>query len=160
MEHLTKLIQNRTPDVSDRDIYEGLAIDVSTELGVDLVSIWLFDDAYTKIKCVFSLDRNHRIQLTGAELLKSQYPTYFKAIIEEITIMATDVHTHHSTKELSEDYFQKNGILSLLDYIIYNELKPVGVICCETTACQRRWTEDDIYRTRLLTVAAGFELSL
>lgn len=125
---------------------------------MDLVSIWAFDKSYTKMTCVHNFDANDQICLTDVELFKHKYPKYFAKIISDIHVLADDVSSHASTKELIEDYFKVYDIKSLLDYIIYTDNQPRAVICCETVANHRQWTEDDLNYLRMATVLASTRL--
>ena len=90
--------------------------------------------------------------------LLTDYPAYFNALIQGVSIRADDVFTNPNTAELIESYFKPYQVKSLLDYIIYKGKTPVGLICCETTREKRIWTGDDIDYVRALTVMAGVEL--
>lgn len=108
--------------------------------------------------CVHNFDANDQICLTDVELFKHKYPKYFAKIISDIHVLADDVSSHASTKELIEDYFKVYDIKSLLDYIIYTDNQPRAVICCETVANHRQWTEDDLNYLRMATVLASTRL--
>lgn len=136
-----------------------MAKDIVEKLEVTLISIWAFDNSLSKITCTYSFDVFHKLNMSGAELTKQQYPRYFSSIIENISILADDVYTNYQTKELVEDYFEPNNIKSLLDYVIYKDLRPQAVICCETVGTKRVWKTSDVEYLRALTVLAGSKLS-
>lgn len=158
MENTKNLIISGLEDISDQQIFEALSNDVIAGLNVDMVSVWYFDDICAKLTCQYSLDRSNNNNLIGINLLKTDYPAYFNALIQGVSIRADDVYTNPNTAELIESYFKPYQVKSLLDYIIYKGETPVGLICCETTREKRNWTGDDIDYVRALTVMAGVEL--
>lgn len=158
MENTKNLIINDPEDISDQQIFKALSNDVIAGLNVDMVSIWYFDETCEKLTCQYSLDRSNNNNLIGIDLLKSDYPNYFNALIQGVSIRADDVFTNPNTTELIESYFKPYQVKSLLDYIIYKGDSPVGLICCETTREKRNWSGDDIDYVRALTVMAGVEL--
>ena len=159
MRHLSQIILDNPSDKSADKIYKAVCADVKEKLDVDLVSIWVFDEDREKINCVCCLDKSNGDSLVGIDLYRDNYPQYFAAILEGLSIQADDVYSYPATKELVTDYFLPNGIKSLLDYIIQWENKPIAVICCETTDTQRHWTRQDVEFIRSITVSAGFELA-
>lgn len=158
MKNIKKLILGEQPTAPEDKLLEALANDVLDGLNVDLVSIWFFDDLNTSIKCSYSIDKFNKRDLRGVILKRKDFPNYFTAIIEGVSIRASDVTQDIQTKELIDAYLKPNGILSLLDYVIYEGEKAVGLICCETTSEYRKWTDKDVDYVRILTVLAGVEL--
>tara|TARA_R110002096_G_scaffold367840_1_gene561100 strand:- start:30886 stop:31380 length:495 start_codon:yes stop_codon:yes gene_type:complete len=158
MKHIKKLILDKSSDALEEEVFEALAKDVLEGLNVDLVSIWYFNDDHSVLTCKYSLDRNKKINLKDFKLLEKDYPHYFNAIIEMVSLKADDVYTHPGTKELIKDYLEPYKIYSLLDYLICEGGKKTGLICCETTSGKRIWQEDDVDLIRVLTVMAGVEL--
>ncbi|MCC3860157.1 GAF domain-containing protein [Pseudemcibacter aquimaris] len=158
MENIKKLILESDGPLPEKDILSALAQDVLDQLDVDLVSIWYFDDGLSKITCQHSVDKFKKRELKDTVLLAADFPNYFTAMIEGVTIRADDVTSDRNTIELVDAYFNPNDIKSLLDYIIYTNGKPTGLICCETTSTYRHWQDSDETIIRALTVMAGMEL--
>lgn len=158
MKNIKNLILTGSLKIPKKEILNALSKDVLSGLNVDLVTIWYFNNDCTSLTCEHSVDKMQKRDLVKFKLLKDVYPNYFKSIIEGVSIRVNDVYTNPQTIELVEDYFKPNHILSLLDYIIYEADKPVGLICCETTQSKRTWTDQDIDYVRALTVMAGVEL--
>lgn len=160
MENIKKLILSSEGPIPERDILAALAQDVLDQLDVDLVSIWFFDEDHSKVTCRYSIDKFDKRNLENIELNSSDFPKYFTALIEGISIRADDVNKNSNTKELVDAYFKPNGIKSLLDYVIYKSGEPIGLICCETTSAYRKWKDSDEVIIRALTVMAGMELRI
>ena len=158
MENIKQLIINGQDNIPEKEIFKALSKDVLDELNVDLVSIWYFTENNSKLTCQYSVDRFDMRDLSGVALRRADFPSYFSAIIEGVSISADDVYSNPTTNELIEAYLKPNNIKSLLDYIIYKADSPIGLICCETTSGFRAWTSQDIDYVRALTVMAGVEL--
>jgi len=94
---------DKSSDALEEEVFEALAKDVLEGLNVDLVSIWYFNDDHSVLTCKYSLDRNKKINLKDFKLLEKDYPHYFNAIIEMVSLKADDVYTHPGTKELIKE---------------------------------------------------------
>ena len=115
-------------------------------------------ESQTSLTCNYCVGKKNTLDLVGTVITKEKFPNYFKSVIEKVSIKVEDVINHPATKELVDDYFKVHGILSLLDYLIYEDGKISGLICCETTSKKRAWKDEDIDFIRILTVMAGAEL--
>lgn len=137
-------------------VMESICEDAIEALGVDMASIWFFDSKIERIKCQHVIDSlGQNSDAKGVVLEKSAYPDYFRAICEGSFVDAPDVRAHSGTKQLTEDYFDKFGITSLLDFIFRAKGAPVGVICCESRTL-KSWTPEDINYLRGLAVLSAF----
>lgn len=153
---LTYLESNPGTQVNP-DICEAICLDIIDNVDADLVSIWLFDPAKSKITCLHSKDLKNSPSMKGLELFRQDFPVYFRSIVEETTINASNARTHPMTRELTKAYFEPFNITSLLDFIIHNDFEPVGVICCESRNRKREWDDDNIDYLRSLTTYISFE---
>lgn len=152
MKHLKQYLLLEDDKSLSTEFYDAMLKDIAEKLNIPLVSIWLFNDDFTKISCACNFDVAREINIQGVELFEKQYPKYFKAIVQDISIAADDVYSNPKTKELCKDYFEPNNIKSLLDFIIYAKNKPFSVVCCETVGEKRCWTDEDINYIRMVTV--------
>lgn len=137
------LRQQHLETTAEAEVFQAVCLDLSETLNADLISIWFFNDTHTQIKCQHHYDACTQASGKGLELHKKDYPHYFKTIIEETVISASNALTHPATKELTEGYFIPNEIKSLLDFILHKDYKPIGIICCENRGCIRNWSEQD-----------------
>ena len=158
MQNLTKLILEKSGSASESDLFEALSLDALEGLDVDLVSIWQFEHSQTSLTCNYCIGKNNTHDLVGTIITKEKFPNYFNSVIEGISLKIDDIYNHPATKELVDGYFKVHGILSLLDYLIYEDGRIVGLICCETTSKKRAWQDEDIDLIRILTVMVGAEL--
>ncbi len=142
------------------ELYRAICQDAAENVDANLVSIWRFDDHLSKITCLFSLDIAKGDSGSGQELLRSDFPRYFETILEEATISAPDACIHSQTKELCKVYFQPNQIVSLLNFIVHRDFKPIGVICCESKGKRRDWSEANRKYLRSLATFASFKTAV
>jgi len=114
-----------------------------TTLGVARSSIWLYDEARTRVDCcdlfIAAEDSHH----SGLTLSAADYPAYFEALLAERTIAARDAHTHPATREFSAGYLKPLGIDAMLDAPIIVAGRMVGVVCQEHTGGVRDWEIDE-----------------
>jgi len=122
-----------------RDITETTAGMINCER----VSIWLYNDDYSVVRCldlyILSRDQHH----SGDELSSSEFPSYLKAQMTELLIAATDVFTDPRTREIPSSYLTGNRIASLLDIPLWRNNRIRGILSLEHTGKKRVWTKDD-----------------
>ncbi|MEB3179776.1 MAG: PAS domain S-box protein [Nostocaceae cyanobacterium] len=147
---LTELAKNPVIYQGDlRSAFREITAAAAINLGVERASIWLYDDSFSKIRCVdlFALSRNHHEG--GWELHAADYPAYFQALQQNQPIAADDAHTDPRTAEFSQDYLTPLGITSMLDIPVRLGGITAGVLCLEHTgtpgerAGERAWTPED-----------------
>ncbi|MCU1335663.1 MAG: diguanylate cyclase [Bryobacterales bacterium] len=115
-------------------------------LEVARVSIWMFNDDQTELRCLHLFDRVYRdcdAQESGAILEVGKYPRYFKALQESRTIAADDARTDASTSEFAYGYLDVLNIFAMLDVPIRREGRVAGVLCNEHTGSSRSWRVDE-----------------
>lgn len=115
---------------------------VAKKVDVNRVSYWSYETDYISCKNLFHFNQN-KFE-SGTVIYKKDFPSYFKAIENEIQIVASDVYTSEETKEFCEDYFPKNNIKSLLDTPINLNGKLIGVLCLESDTKTKYWDNEDI----------------
>ena len=121
---------------------------VAEKVDVNRISYWTYEGDH--LKCLNLYLHNKNIFESGTILYKKDYPTYFKAIENEIQIVATNVCISKETKEFCSDYFPKNGIKSLLDTPINLNGKLTGILCLESTTKVKYWDNEDINFARAI----------
>jgi len=130
----------------------------SSCLDVERASIWLLDDASSKISCLDLFVRSTRAHSAGTELFRSDFPDYFESLGRQQTIAAADAHTDPRTRCFSEVYLAPLQIGAMLDVPIWADGKMVGVVCHEHVGGTRTWTGDD--ETFAASVGSLISLSL
>jgi len=136
---------------TDKSITEGDVLSafgaitslLSETMNVERASIWLLNDNFSELKCISLYESSQKKQTSGHLLIASDYPTYFKAIIDESRIYAYNAQTDPRTIEFTKNYLIPLGITSMLDAGITLDNKLVGVVCFEHTGSQRKWKADE-----------------
>ncbi|MDJ0617399.1 MAG: ATP-binding protein [Calothrix sp. MO_192.B10] len=108
-------------------------------LRVQRVSIWLYNDDYSKVECVDVYNATTEFHGSGGSLLKANYPSFFQALEVQRSIAVTDAANDPRTQELSANYLSVLGISSLLDASIWLGGSLVGVVCHEHMGEVRQW---------------------
>jgi len=116
---------------------------VAETLDVERVSIWLLDDQQATMTCLDVYERNQAHHQGGAELTIQQYPRYFAALTDNLTIAAHDARTDPRTNEFAQGYLDVLGITSMMDSPIFQQGKTIGVLCHEHVGPKREWTLDE-----------------
>ena len=144
----------------------ALSLNLATEtaaitLNIKRVSVWLYENNKTSIKCIDLFLQDKDSHESGLALSKSDYPKYFDALSKERIIAANDAHTNEHTAEFSEGYLKPLGISSMLDAPIKLGGKSVGVLCCEHIGDNRTWQIDEQIFTASVAdfCSIAFELS-
>jgi len=115
----------------------------TTALGVQRVSVWFCDAAYTKITCADLYDYGTGKHASGTELSAKDFAPYFQALKTERTVAAHDANADPRTACFSESYLKPLGITSMLDVPIWVMRRMVGVICHEHVGPKRVWDSDE-----------------
>ena len=111
-------------------------------MNIERVGVWLFTDDMTELQCI-SLYQNNRYQ-NLIDLNTASCPKYIKNIKSKSTLAINDVFKDKETKELVDNYFRPYNITSLLDSVITDRTKVIGVICMEHIGPKKKWLQDEI----------------
>lgn len=111
--------------------------------GVSRSGIWILDESREILRCrdLYCVDGG--AHESGLHIPVRSYPIYFRALAENRSVAASDVHTDERTSELSETYLRPRGIVSMLDAAIISTGRVTGVICLEHTGPPRVWTDEE-----------------
>ena len=116
---------------------------VAKTLEVERVSIWIYDEHRTGIRCLDLFQLGKSTHEREAFLSASQYPEYFKALDQSLTLAAHDAHRDPRTREFAEGYLDLLGISAMLDAPIRHRGQTIGVVCHEHVGSNREWTLDE-----------------
>ena len=106
------------------------------------ISLWRFLGEGEEIECLKVLDPFNE-STEGQILRQEDFPIYFEHIKNNQVVLASDARHNYVTKCFNQDYFEPLNIYSLLDFVIHNEHKPAGIICCERVGDQICWDKTD-----------------
>ncbi|HUS63300.1 MAG TPA: GAF domain-containing protein [Kofleriaceae bacterium] len=119
-------------------------------LGVQRVSVWLYNDARDNIVCQDLFKLTSWSHERGLKLHAKDFPRYFAAMDESRILAAHDAAHDPRTSEFRDTYLDPFGITSMLDVPVWNRGKVVGVVCHEHTAAKRTWnTEEQEFATHV-----------
>lgn len=138
-------------------------LEITTKtLDVNRASFWNYYPE--KLICQNLYEHNKKSFEKGFIIAREKFPIYFKAIENELQIVADDIYTNEITSELCEEYAPKNNIFSILDtpVLINGELK--GIICFEASNKYKKWDNEDVNFARsiadLIVIAIESQLRL
>jgi hypothetical protein len=156
---LTSVLTN--PSISvDKKLKVICEVTSEVIAGADRVSLWTFEDNYSKIISSISYDRINNEYGCRTELKRKHFGVYFDAIINNEIIKADDARVYPLTSCFKEMYFEPNNIFSLLDYNLHHNFKPIGVICCESVGKIYSWSDDDVKSLRRIANASSLYFSI
>lgn len=84
-------------------------------------------------------------------LTKTDFPHYFDAILGAELLVAPSAH--QATCAFNDTYLIPIQIHSLLDYIVYAQGKPIGIICSESLRRRVNWSEQELIDSKRITHA-------
>jgi PAS domain S-box-containing protein len=113
------------------------------------VSYWKYNVDKITCKILYNLDLNSYSK--GIVLNKTDYPIYFKSLLDNTQICASDVFTKYEFSEFTENYFLNYNIKSQLDIPIFNDGKLFGVLSFENAGAQKNWDNDDVSFARTIS---------
>ncbi|MGJ8691750.1 MAG: GAF domain-containing protein [Thalassotalea sp.] len=146
MDRFLKLTTKLTnPSISTKDKLNEICLTTAAIIqGTSRVSLWRFTENFDAITCTICYDLNEGSFTSEQVLHKSDYTEYFTAILAHEVINAADARAHPATKCFTTTYFKPLKIYSLLDFILYRDFQPYGVICCESVNKSVNWTDEDV----------------
>lgn len=162
MQRTREILRPQNVDtIHNQDVFEAVCLDVAEHVGSDLVSIWFCSPEETEILCKCRYDVLTGAFSEGQRVMKKDCPRYFEAIFEYNYISAPEALEHPATRELAEGYLKPNGVRSLLDFILHEDYKPIGVVCCENRSSIRHWSDEDMsyLRSIAMLVSSRFEFA-
>ena len=109
---------------------------------VERVSFWSLSDEPSAIHCDAGFVASPRTFEHGATLFNTDYPAYFKALLEARILNVEDVQSDDRTSELHE-YFVARRISSMLDIPVWVGGRLAGVLCHEQVGGKRQWTTEE-----------------
>lgn len=155
---LTDLIEQR----ADREqIYQQICITAADLVpSANQIGLWNFAADLSKVQNILTYDvDNQRFEVMD-DLHATDYPEYFKGIIENELLVAHDAHSHSMTRCFKDNYLQPNQIFSLLDFILHKNGRPMGIICCESKGRPAQWKAADQENLRMLAVMISYYFTI
>ncbi len=122
-------------------------------VGTERVSVWVYDEDYSEIRCIDVYNRSAHLHSNKREILRcGEFPTYFDCQKKGEVIAAADVYADPRTCELPAAYYKEHNIRSMLDTPVWFHNRLGAILCFEHVGEQRLWTSEDV---RLATSMAA-----
>lgn len=124
------------------NLFKGICKTAVETLPVSRVSIWFLSEDNTKLSRAFLYEQAGSTDEL-VTLRREHYPNYFQALETKPFIMATHAWEHPDTREFANTYLRALNIHSMLDCPIYENMRCVGVVCCENQLEEKAWSIED-----------------
>ena len=139
----------------------GILEMAAATLAAERVSMWRFSGDRGAIECVGLFLSTPETLMSGARLLRQDFPRYFDAIERERVIAAHKARVDPRTAEFVHSYLEPNDIWSMLDVPLRRADAVSGVLCVEHVGGPRTWTIDEqnfaVSTANLIAVAIADE---
>ncbi len=139
-----ELLRTRSPsrDGTAHTLSEVAAISREA-LGVERVSVWLFDERHGRLDCLMLSVHGEERPPGGLSLDARLFPEYMKALATCDVVAVEDARNDLRTAGLGP-YLRETRVCSLLDIPIHAPFSLVGVLCHEHVGDElRQWTEEE-----------------
>lgn len=140
-------------------LLETVCREITEHVGSTRASVWTFRQPLRDaIVCASLFDTRDGSVSKGAVLSEDDFPDYFRAVTEDLRIVAPDAVTHPATKAFDDVYFLPLDIRSLLDFVVLVDGVPVAVLCCEHCTDIKQWTDADVDYLQAMSSVVAFAL--
>jgi PAS domain S-box-containing protein len=137
--------------VSDGSLFQGdleqavagITEATSALIGIERVSVWLYNEDYSEIRCIDLFTQSTRQHHRGATLRSGEFPAYAASHLKGEIVSATDVHADPRTRGIPSAYYEEHGIRSLMDVPVWRQNRIGGLLSLEHVGTQRIWTIEE-----------------
>lgn len=136
-----------------------LTKEVTSSIGADRCSIWLYNKDKTSIICQQLYIKAEDNWYTDIELFRKDFTPYFDHLLVDPIIVADNAETHSATSCFTEGYLKPLGIKSMLDVPIIFRGSIIGVICIESLKL-RYWAPCEVDFAQMLSSLYSFAYSV
>ena len=130
------------------DVFESLkkiTKIISDVLKVERTSVWMLSQDETELNCLILYNAKENSYSEKKTLKTSDFPLYFKVLMEESIINANNALTDSRTSEFVENYLIPFDIHSMLNVAIQLEGRLIGIVCLEHTYTKRTWHYEETF---------------
>jgi len=136
-----------------------LTKEVTSSIGADRCSIWLYNSDKTSIICQQLYIKSEDNWYSDIELFRKDFTPYFDHLLVDPVIVADNAEIHSATSCFTEGYLKPLGIKSMLDVPIIFRGSIIGVICIESLTL-RSWAPCEIDFAQMLSSLYSFAFSV
>ncbi len=127
-----------------RGLARLIAQEVGQTLGIERVSVWLFNARKDELVCqALYLLRQDRFE-SGAILSQAMFTEEFNAMVSAKVVDASDPYTDPRTRGYVDGYLKPNGITSMLDAVVRIGEELIGTVCFEHVNCPHIWDSSEV----------------
>lgn len=125
------------------------------------VSLWKFEGEGDDLSllCFASKSSGGALDTSERRLLRSEYGSYFNALVEKGTYVADDAMHDPALQSMRDNYLVSNNVLSMLDAAFLLNGRAYGTVCCEETAAPRHWRSGDVAAIRAIVTKLAVVMS-
>lgn len=136
-----------------------LTKEVTSSIGADRCSIWLYNKDKTSIICQQLYIKAEDNWYQNIELFRKDFTPYFDHLLVDPIIVANDAEKHSATSCFTEGYLKPLGIKSMLDVPVIFRGSIIGVICIESLTL-REWSDCEVDFAQMLSSLYSFAFSV
>jgi len=136
-----------------------LTKEVTSSIGADRCSIWLYNKDKTSIICQQLYVKSEDNWYQNIELFRKDFTPYFDHLLADPIIVANDAEKHSATSCFTEGYLKPLGVKSMLDVPIVFRGNIIGVICIESLSL-RDWAPCEVDFAQMLSSLYSFAYSV
>ncbi|MFC3626613.1 EAL domain-containing protein [Vogesella amnigena] len=141
---LQQLISLRHDDQQELDDYLAEVLPLlARALQISRVSVWQFSGDQKELQCLAGINTLTGERMGGEVLDESQHGDYLRAMLAEGLLASNQVHNDPRLQSLHH-YLYARGVTALLDVAIMVGGMHHGVLCIESQAPRREWSQDEI----------------
>lgn len=141
------IIQLENKGIADMQVYYN---DLTELIGksnkIERVSIWLFNEDETELRCMSQYEYINGSHSSGAVLKSSEFELEMNYLKNSRYVDASDPLTDPRTAGYVEGYIKPNHITAMLDCSIMSGNRRIGTLCFEVVNRTYHWTDEDTAR--------------
>lgn len=140
-----ELARHPIRDAAELDAALRHAVRLACEtLHVSRVSLWLFDPALDRMRCMLVHTAGGETTEPEETLSLSRSTRYVTSLDSRRALAIDDAHHDERTSELLA-YLERHDIVSILDCPILEQGHAIGVLCHEQVGTRRAFTKDEAH---------------
>lgn len=142
----------------DRDtVFEKIAKIITKELQINRLGIWLYDNDLKNLEEILTFVPSEVIS-RGNKINLGDIPQFHNYLLENRLLVTNHAPSDPRLVELRDNYIKEFSIESQMDFGLYEDGRPVGVVCFTNTHHIRDWDEVDILFAQALANFIGRHL--
>lgn len=132
---------------------------MSKVLNCERCSLWMFNETKDVLHCEFLYLKGQGFVSNDAQLAKTDYPTYYEALLKRNLLAINDVNTDPTAVDFIQNYTTPLNIKSMLEAVITTGDGNLGLLCAEVVGDYRYWSVNEENYLRSLAILIGSSLA-